>query len=221
MVDPHPGRGGFQTRPYDANHRRTRRINVYARRCQEQSSQGDQALKEEPTTAPTTTGESTTSQAVAAAEGFLATLDDAQREQASFDFDDEQKSNWTNVPTADEERNGVPLGDITEEQRQAAMAILEAALSEEGYEKAVGIMEGDEVLAGEGGGGQFGIDHFVVGIFGAPSETGPWMLQFAGHHLVLNLAVVGEDNTLTPSFVGVRARRRNGAPDGRRERQGV
>lgn len=75
---------------------------------------------------------------VAAAEGFLATLDDAQREQVSFEFDDSQKMNWTNVPTPDEERNGVPFGEMTEEQRQAARAILGAALSEEGYEKAVG-----------------------------------------------------------------------------------
>ncbi len=166
----------------------------------------------ESTTTPTTTGESTTasaddatSQAVAAAEGFLATLDDAQREQASFEFDSDQKSNWTNVPAADEERNGVPFGGMTEEQQQAAMAILEAAMSEEGYEQTVGIMVADEVLANEGGGGgsQFGIEHFVAGIFGTPSETDPWMLQFAGHHLVLNLTVAGEDNTLTPSFVGV------------------
>ncbi|MCA1718108.1 MAG: DUF3500 domain-containing protein, partial [Actinobacteria bacterium] len=176
----------------------------------EQSSQGEQTTQEESTAA--TTGESTTaqgsdatSQTVAAAEGFLATLDDAQREQASFDFDDELKSNWTNVPTSDEERNGVSFGDMTEEQRQAAMAILEAGLSEEGYEQTVGTMVADEVLASEGGGGgsQFGIDRYVVGIFGVPSETDPWMLQFAGHHLVLNLTVAGEDNVLTPSFVGV------------------
>ncbi len=29
------------------------------------------------------------------------------------------------------------------------------------------------------------------------------MLQFGGHHLGLNLTVVGQDNVLTPSFVGV------------------
>ncbi|CAN5259549.1 hypothetical protein BH24ACT19_BH24ACT19_03520 [soil metagenome] len=85
------------------------------------------------------------------------------------------------------------------------MAILAAAMSEEGYEQTVGIMVANEVLANEGGGGgsRFGIEHFVAGIFGTPSETDPWILQFAGHHLVLNLTVVGEDNTLTPSFVGV------------------
>ena len=164
-------------------------------------AQGAHASQEEGS--ETASAGDATSQAAAAAEDFLATLDGAQREQASFEFDDEQKSNWTNVPTSDEERNGVPFGDMTEEQQQAAMAILQAALSEEGYEKAVGIMEGDEVLAGEGGGGQFGIDHFVAGIFGTPSETEPWMLQFGGHHLVLNLTVAGEDNMLTPSFVGV------------------
>ena len=151
-------------------------------------------------------GADATPQVVAATEAFLATLDDAQREQASFEFDsDLKKSNWSNLPAPLVERSGVPFGDMTEEQQQAAMAILEAALSEEGYEKTVGIMVADQVLADQGGGGdlQFGIDRYVVAIFGAPSETEPWMFQFGGHHLGLNLTVAGEDNVLTPSFVGV------------------
>ncbi len=178
---------------------------------EEQGSQGGQGSQEETTTAPS--GESTkaqggdaTAQVVAATEAFLGTLDDAQREQASFAFDDELKeSNWSNLPAPLVERSGVALGDMTEEQQQAALGILEAALSEEGYQKTVGIMVSDQVLAGEGGGGdlQFGIDRYVVTIFGTPSETEPWMLQFGGHHLALNLTVSGEDNVLTPSFTGV------------------
>src|SRR5918998_247502 len=84
------------------------------------------------------------------------------------------------------------------------MAMLQAALSEEGYEQTVGTMVSDQVLANEGGGGdlQFGIDRYVVTIFGTPSETEPWMLQFGGHHLALNLTVSGQDNMLTPSFTG-------------------
>ena len=151
-------------------------------------------------------GGDATSQTVAATEAFLATLDDAQREQASFEFDSDLKtSNWSNLPAPLVERSGVPLSDMTEEQQQAAMAILQAALSQEGYEKTVGIMVSDQVLAEEGGGGdlQFGIDRYVVAIFGTPSETEPWMFQFGGHHLGLNLTVSGEDNVLTPSFVGV------------------
>ena len=146
-----------------------------------------------------------TAQVVAATEEFLGTLDDAQREQTTFAFDDPLKqSNWSNLPAPLVERSGVALGDMTEEQQQAAMAMLEAALSEEGYQKTVGIMVADGVLANEGGGGdlQFGTDLYHVTIFGTPSETEPWTLQFGGHHLGLNLTVSGEDNVLTPSFVG-------------------
>jgi len=177
----------------------------------EQGSEGEQGSQEETTTAPS--GKSTnaqggdaTAQVVAATEAFLATLDDAQREQASFEFDSDLKtSNWSNLPAPLVERSGVPLSDMTEEQQQAAMAILQAALSEEGYQKTVGIMVSDQVLADEGGDGgpQFGIDRYVVAILGTPSKTEPWMFQFGGHHLGLNLTVSGQDNVLTPSFVGV------------------
>jgi Protein of unknown function (DUF3500) len=177
-------------------------------------SQEQQSSQEEPSTTLATSEEPTTvrgggdatSRTVAATEAFLGTLDDAQREQASFEFDsDLKRSNWSNLPAPLVERSGVALGDMTEEQRQAAMAILRAALSEEGYEKTVGIMVSDQVLADEGAGGdlQFGIDRYVVAVFGTPSETEPWMFQFGGHHLGLNLTVVGRDNVLTPSFVGV------------------
>src|SRR5215216_4305784 len=118
---------------------------------QEQPSQGEQGSQEETTTSAQG-GSDATSRTVAATEAFLATLDDTQREQVSFDFDDELKeSNWSNLPAPLVERSGVPLGDMTEEQQQAAMAILQAALSEEGYEKTVGIMVSDQVLADEGG----------------------------------------------------------------------
>lgn len=62
-------------------------------------SQEEQGSQEESTVAAATTGEPTaasaaddaTPQTVAATEGFLATLDDAQREQASFEFDSDLK----------------------------------------------------------------------------------------------------------------------------------
>jgi Protein of unknown function (DUF3500) len=178
---------------------------------EEQGSQGGQGSQEETTNAPSggstnaQAGGDATAQVVAATEAFLATLDDAQREQASFDFDSDLKeSNWSNLPAPLVERSGVPLGDMTEEQQRAAMAILQAALSEEGYEKTLGIMVSDQVLVDEGGGDlQFGIDRYFVTIFGTPSETEPWMLQYGGHHLALNLTVSGQDNALTPSFIGV------------------
>src|SRR3954468_16027936 len=122
------------------------------------SQQGQQSSQEETstTTSATTSGQSTTAQGgggdatsrtVAATEAFLATLDDAQREQVSYDFDSDEKSGWSNFPVPVVARLGLPFSDMTQEQQQAAMAILQAALSEEGYKKTVGIMVGDQVLA--------------------------------------------------------------------------
>src|SRR5919202_1466469 len=145
-----------------------------------------------------------TSQTVAATEAFLDTLDDSQREQVTYDFDSDEKSGWSNFPVPVVPRPGLPFSDMTEEQQQAAMAILQAALSEEGYKKTVGIMVGDQVVREqEDNPDLFGLDFYGPAIFGTPSETEPWMLQFNGHHLGLNLTVDGEDNVLTPSFVGV------------------
>jgi len=149
-------------------------------------------------------GGDATSQTVAATEAFLDTLDDSQREQVTYDFDSDEKSGWSNFPVPVVERPGLPFSDMTEEQRQAAMAILQAALSEEGYKKTVGIMVGDQVVSEqEDNPNLFGLDFYGPAIFGTPSETEPWMLQFNGHHIGLNLTVEGEDNVLTPSFVGV------------------
>jgi Protein of unknown function (DUF3500) len=179
------------------------------------SQEGQQSSQEETSnTAPaTTSGESTsaqggggdaTSRTVAATEAFLATLDDTQREQVSYSFDSEEKSGWSNFPVPVVPRPGLPFSDMTQEQQQAAMAILQAALSEEGYKKTVGIMVGDQVVREqEDNPDLFGLDFYGPAIFGTPSESEPWMLQFNGHHLGLNLTVDGEDNVLTPSFVGV------------------
>src|SRR5215211_5258043 len=162
------------------------------------SQEGQQSSQEE------TGGGDATSQTVAATEAFLDTLDDTQREQVTYDFDSDEKSGWSNFPVPVVERPGLPFSDMTEEQQQAAMAILQAALSEEGYEKTVGIMVGDQVVREqEDNPDLFGLDFYGPAIFGTPSETEPWMLQFNGHHLGLNLTVDGEDNVLTPSFVGV------------------
>jgi hypothetical protein len=68
-------------------------------------------------------------------------------------------------------------------------------------------MEGDEVLKGSGGGPPgggggpaFGRDEYFLAFLGAPSLTEPWMIQFGGHHLAINLTIVGKSNVLTPSL---------------------
>ena len=39
-----------------------------------------------------------------------------------------------------------------------------------------------------------------IALLGAPSATAPWLIQFGGHHLAINVTVVGANNVLTPSL---------------------
>jgi hypothetical protein len=48
----------------------------------------------------------------------------------------------------------------------------------------------------------FGKDLYYISILGTPSETKPWMLQFGGHHLALNITMAGERGVLTPTLTG-------------------
>src|SRR5205814_7046766 len=82
-----------------------------------------------------------------AAKKFLATLEDSQRGKVIFDSKDEaQRKRWSNLPTGIFRRAGLRMGDLTQPQRDAVLGVLAAALSPQGYEKVLQIVEGDEVL---------------------------------------------------------------------------
>jgi hypothetical protein len=49
---------------------------------------------------------------------------------------------------------------------------------------------------------RFGTDNYYLAVFGKPSATKPWMLQFGGHHLGINVTIVGKDTVLTPTHTG-------------------
>ena len=48
----------------------------------------------------------------------------------------------------------------------------------------------------------FGSDLYFISFLGTPSATEPWMLQFGGHHLALNVTVAGSKGVLTPTLTG-------------------
>jgi len=48
----------------------------------------------------------------------------------------------------------------------------------------------------------FGRGEFYVAILGTPSATKPWMIQFGGHHLGINITLVGSQHVLTPTHTG-------------------
>lgn len=141
--------------------------------------------------------------AVKAAEAFLATLSETERAAVVFPFTDEaQRARWSNLPTPMFKRKGLRVGDLKPDQRKAAMAVLEAAYSPMGYRKTMEIVTAEEVLK-KGGGNPpnlvFGEDEYYLSFVGTPSIKTPWLLQFGGHHLALNLTFGTDDAVLTPS----------------------
>jgi hypothetical protein len=48
----------------------------------------------------------------------------------------------------------------------------------------------------------FGSDLYYISFLGAPSTTNPWMLQFGGHHLALNITIAESKGVLTPTLTG-------------------
>ena len=150
-----------------------------------------------------------TAKIVSAAQALVNTLDDAGKAKLQFPFDSPQKTRWSNLPSPMFKREGIRVGDLTQPQRAAVTALLTAALSADGFRKVTEIMRGDEVLrtgqggrgrGGAGGGPAFGLDEYYVAFLGTPSTTSPWMLQFGGHHLAINLTMAGAQSSMTPSL---------------------
>jgi hypothetical protein len=141
---------------------------------------------------------------VKAAQAVINSLDDAGKKKVQFAYDDEaQRKRWSNLPGPMVQRDGVRLADVAPSQRDAIFNLLQVALSADGYRKVVDIMDGDDVLRTQGSGGgkvQFGKEQYWLAFLGAPSTTAPWMLQFGGHHLAINLTIAGNDATMTPSL---------------------
>ena len=141
---------------------------------------------------------------VNATNAFLSSLDEKQRHSVQYAFDDEkQRARWSNLPTRMTPRGGINFKEMNAAQHSAALALVSSTLSRKGFEKIRQIMEADEVLKGsEGNNPMFGEDLYYISILGTPSEKEPWMLQFGGHHLALNITVAGERGILTPSLTG-------------------
>ena len=133
-----------------------------------------------------------------AADSFLGTLDESKREKAVFPFDGDQRENFKFTPQT---RVGLPLKEMDEKQKAAAMKLLDAALSEKGKLKATQIITLEGVLRElEKNPDYRDPGKYYVSIFGKPGEEKGWGWKFEGHHLALNYTVVGKEIAVTPSF---------------------
>ena len=150
------------------------------------------------------TAQTVSSRIANSANAFLSALDAKQRERVLFAFDDQQqRQRWSNFPVRMVPRAGLSMGELTAAQRTAAMALLSSVLSQRGFEKVQQIVQADETLKrNERNNPMFGADLYYISILGTPSPKDPWMLQFGGHHLAINVTIAGDRGILTPTLTG-------------------
>jgi uncharacterized protein YciI len=112
------------------------------------------------------------------------------------------KAVWSNFPINITPRPGVEMGSLNAKQRAAATKLIQLLLSAKGFEKVQQIMGSDEALRIAGTDVTAGSDHYLIGIFGTPDISKPWMVEFGGHHLGLNVVIAGKQGSLTPTLTG-------------------
>jgi hypothetical protein len=154
-----------------------------------------------------------------AAGKFLASLSAEQKERIAFPFDSKERTNWFFIPLQDKNlkstRKGVPLEDMSAEQKKAALELLQAGTSEQGNVAATTIMSLEAILREQEKKGAMvrNPDWYFFTIFGTPSKTGKWGWRVEGHHLALNFALEGtEVIAATPSFFGANPAEVKGGP---------
>jgi len=112
------------------------------------------------------------------------------------------KAIWSNFPVNITPRPGIEMGSLNAKQCAAAMQLVQLLLSAKGFEKVQQIMGSDEALRIAGTDVTAGSDHYLIGIFGTPDLSKPWMVEFGGHHLGLNVVIAGKEGSLTPTLTG-------------------
>ena len=99
---------------------------------------------------------------VTAANAYLASLTDAQRSATVFAADDvsTMQGAWSNLPTPlFDARQGVKFGELTDAQREAALALVKSMTSDQGYEQVLAILAADDYLGTNSSGAGPGSRH--------------------------------------------------------------
>ena len=151
-------------------------------------------------------GLSTAFQDSASAQAWLESLDGPQREKATYAYDAAERVQWHFIPKP--ERKGLPLKEMTPQQRQAAQTLLKNCLSRAGYDKASKIIELEKLLLelekGREGTPLRDSTRYFFTVFGDVSTDARWGLSIEGHHLSLNFVVERDEVvSVSPMFFGV------------------
>lgn len=134
---------------------------------------------------------------------FLSLLEPDQKAKAVLPFDSAKRVEWHFIPM--NTRKGLPLMEMNEAQRKAAIQLLRSCLSPAGFQQSEKIMNLERLLKqieGNRGTNERNPDKYYVTLFGSPNSDQRWGLSFEGHHLSLNFVFKGgEIIDSTPQFM--------------------
>jgi hypothetical protein len=138
--------------------------------------------------------------APAAAAQLLAATPPEARGDLSLAFDATLRADWHYTPRR---RDGLPWKAMSAPQREATLALLRSALTDEGLAKLQALFALEGVLrALEGGNPGRDPDNYAVALYGRPGDEG-WGWRIEGHHLSLHFSLQGERYVSTlPQFFG-------------------
>jgi hypothetical protein len=143
-----------------------------------------------------------------AAMGFFDALTGAQRSRVLLPHTDPGRTHWSFLPESG--RHGLALGELDRHQELLAHRLLAESMSLPAYARVVQVMANENVLR-EIDQPRFG--HvamtfrdprgYFLTLFGQPQPDTTWGFRLVGHHLSLNVTVVGGDLvSVTPFLLG-------------------
>ena len=137
---------------------------------------------------------------------WLDALDPGQAARAAFRFESADRFAWDYLPG---ERKGLGLGDMTVDQRTAAMAVVDAAMSDRGASEVRAVIALEPILgelerlAGRQFGPRRDPDLYWFAAFGEPGGDDPWAWRVGGHHVAIHSTVAdGRVIGSAPAFLG-------------------
>jgi hypothetical protein len=153
-------------------------------------------------------------QMVQAARALVADLDPEQARTLGGSLDDPRLREWTYLPG---DRPGLLLADLSDEQRESALALMESGHGSVGAELAVGAMQVERIRRELVSGASVDNDRYWFRVLGEPGGDEPWGWRVNGHHLAVHVVVADGRVSVTPHFIGSEPAKIPSGPDaGRR-----
>lgn len=142
---------------------------------------------------------------------FRESLSDELLANASFPLGHKESYSWSNLPPSrNKDRGGIGFAKLSIDQLTLFHNVLNAFMSDEGYNKVSLITKKSETPLDKMKEGFWNSRPYYIALFGNPETDGSWGFQLDGHHLSLNFLVHGDEVLIVPSHLGTRPETING-----------